>query len=88
MNTPTNHNQAICARIFMSDIQKEHLQKSEGKTAIVLYVVPRKNQPFGATHAVYQGIPGAKGEEHPVIGHARFYHSSTVPTELQQDLTL
>ena len=72
----------------MSDLDKSALEKDGGKTSVVLYVVPRSGQPAGATHAIYQGIPGRKGEEHPVVGHARFYHSSAVPVELQADLSL
>ena len=76
---------AICARIWMSDIDKSALEKDEGKTAMVIYVVPCSGLPFGATHAVYQGIPGRNGEEHPKIGHAKLYPDA-VPAELQTDL--
>ena len=82
-----NANQGICARLWMSDIDRDALEKDEGKTALVIYIVPRSGLPFGATHAVYQGIPGRKGEEHPRIGHAKLYPDS-VPAELQTDLPL
>jgi hypothetical protein len=72
----------------MSDLVKEALEKDGGKTSVVLYIVPRPGQPAGATHAIYQGVRGRKGEEHPVVGHARFYRSDAVPTELQSDLSL
>lgn len=83
MSTP----QGICARLWMSDLDKSALEKDEGKTAVVIYVVPRSGLPYGATHAVYQAIPGRKGEEHPRVGHAKFYPDA-VPAELQTDLPL
>lgn len=83
MNLPTNTKTCTCMKLFMSDIQRDHLEKSEGKTAIVLYIVPSKGLPYGATHVVYQGIPGAKPNEHPIIGHAKDYLSGAVPAELQ-----
>ena len=79
MNTPTDTNQGICIRLAMSDLVKEALEKEGGKTSVVLYIVPRPGLSFGATHAVFQGIPGRKGEEHPRVGHAKFYRSDTVP---------
>lgn len=88
MNIPTNTSQCICIRLSMSDLVKEALEKDNGKTSVVLYIVPRSNLPLGATHAIYQGIPGRKGEEHPRVGHAKFYRSDTVPSELQHDLPL
>jgi hypothetical protein len=83
MNTPTNHQQGICLRLTMSDLVKEALEKDAGKTSVVLYIVPRSGQPYAATHAIYQGVPGAKGEEHPRVGFARFYRSDAIPAELQ-----
>lgn len=80
-----SNQQGICARLWMSDIDKSALEKDEGRTAVVIYIVPRKGLPYGATHAVYQAIHGRKGEEHPVIGHARFYEDA-VPAELQDEL--
>ena len=88
MNTPIDSNQGICLRLSMSDLVKDALEKDGGKTSVVLYIVPRSGQPAGATHAVYQGVRGCKGEEHPVVGHARFYRSDAIPAELQTDLPL
>lgn len=88
MNTPTNYQQGVCVRLTMSDLNKEALEKDAGKTSVVLYIVPRPDQPAGATHAIYQGIPGAKSEEHPRVGFARFYRSDAIPSELQTDLPL
>lgn len=75
----------ICARLFLGEIEKSALEVDEGKKSMVIYVVPRSGLPYGATHAVYQGIQGKQGEEHPVIGHARFYPDA-VPSELQNEL--
>lgn len=80
-------NQAVCLRLTMSDLDRSALEKDEGKTSVILYVVPRKGQPYGATHAIYQGIAGRKGEDHPVVGHAKFYPNA-VPNELQHSLPL
>ena len=88
MNTPTDTNQGICIRLSMSDLVKDALEKEGGKTSVVLYIVPRPGLPYAATHAVFQGIPGKRGEEHPVVGHARFYRSDAIPQNLQNDLPL
>jgi hypothetical protein len=77
-----------CIEIAMSDIDREALTKVDGKTKIVVYVVPRANLPRGATHAVYQAIRGRKGEEHPRIGTAILYTTEHVPAELQTEFTL
>lgn len=88
MNSPVNTNHGACLRLTMSDLVKEALEKDQGKTSVVLYIVPRQGQPAGATHAIYQGIPGRNGEEHPLVGFARFYRSDAIPAELQTDLPL
>ena len=88
MNTPIDTNQCFCIRLSMSDLVKEALEKDGGKTSIVLAIVPRRNQPFAATHAAYQLVRGRKGEEHPKVGFVRFYRSDAVPEELQHDLDL
>lgn len=88
MNTPIDTNQGICLRLSMSDLVKEALEKDGGKTSVVLYIVPRKDQPAGATHAAYQAIRGRTGEEHPVVGHAKFYRSDAIPAELQPEFKL
>jgi len=68
MNSPVNTNHGACLRLTMSDLVKEALEKDQGKTSVVLYIVPRQGQPAGATHAIYQGIPGRNGEDHPESG--------------------
>ncbi len=88
MNNTIDYDKGVCVRIFMSDLVKEALEKQNGKTSVVLAIVPRPGLPFGATHAVYQHIRGRKGEEHPVVGHAVFYERSVIPAELQPDLSL
>lgn len=70
-------------RLFMANIQKEHLEKSEGGTSIVLYLIPKEGLPYGASHEVIQAIPGQKGGALPIIGHAKDYLSGAVPKELQ-----
>jgi hypothetical protein len=74
-------NQGTCIRLTMSDLDREALTKSNGKTSVVLYIVPRAGLPQGATHQVYQGIPGKRGGDHLVVGDAVFY-SNAVPKEL------
>lgn len=63
----------------MSDIDRDALEKHEGKTGIVLYIQPEAGLPHGATHAVYQGMALLKRPA-KVIGHARFYAAKTNPT--------
>jgi hypothetical protein len=82
MNNPINSTQGICIRLSMSDLVKEAIETDGTKKSVVLYIVPRSGQPAGATHAVYQGIRERKGSEHPHVGHARFYISSAIPTDL------
>jgi hypothetical protein len=65
----------------MSDLDRSALEKINGKTSVVLYIVPRAGLPQGATHQVYQGIPGKRGGEHLVVGDAVFY-SNAVPGDL------
>lgn len=67
-------------RLIMSDLDRAALEKVDGKTAVVLYIVPRCNQPGGSTHAVYQGIRGRR--DHPQVGHALFYQTTDVPQHL------
>jgi len=74
-------NQGTCIRLTMSDLNREALTKSNGKTSVVLYIVPRAGLPDGATHQVYQGIPGKRGGDHLVVGDAVFYKDA-VPGEL------
>lgn len=81
--------QGTCMRLYMSDLDKGALEKDAGKTAVVLYIVPRKGLPQGATHAVYQHVPGKKGEDHPRVGFARPYrNTSNVPAYLQDSLDM
>jgi hypothetical protein len=82
-------NQATCMRLYMSDLDKTALEKDAGKTAVILYIVPRKKLPQGATHAVYQHVPGRTGEQHPIVGFARPYRSpSSTPAYLQDSLDM
>ena len=74
-------NQGTCIRLTMSDLNREALTKSNGKTSVVLYIVPRAGLPDGATHQVYQGIPGKRGGDHLVVGDACFY-GDAVPGDL------
>jgi hypothetical protein len=74
-------NQGTCIRLTMSDLDREALTKSNGKTSVVLYIVPRAGLPDGATHRVYQGIPGKRGGDHLVVGDACFYDNA-VPGDL------
>ena len=80
MNAITEH-PATCIRLTMSDLDRAALTKANGKTSVVLYIVPRSGLPDGATHAVYQGIPGKRGGDHLVVGDACFY-GEAVPREL------
>ena len=74
-------------RLYMSNLDKTALEKDAGKTAVVLYIVPRPGLPQGATHAVYQRVPGKTGEQHPVVGYARPYgNKGKGPIYLQDDL--
>lgn len=76
-------------RLYMSDLDKTALEKDSGKTAVVLYIVPRKDLPQGATHAVYQHVPGKTGEQHPIVGFARPYRDrSGMPAYLQDSLDM
>lgn len=82
-------NQGTCLRLYMSDLDKTALEKDAGKTAVVLYIVPRSGLPQGATHAVYQHVPGKTGEQHPVVGFARPYRNrGSVPACLQDSLDM
>jgi hypothetical protein len=74
-------NQGTCIRLTMSDLDRSALTKADGKTSVVLYIVPRAGLPQGATHRVYQGIPGKRGGDHLVVGDAVFYKDA-VPGEL------
>jgi len=82
MNRPITHQHAVCIELTMSDLDKTALTKRSGKTSVVLYIVPRDNTPEGATHTIYQGVPGLKGEQHPKVGYARFYAPMNIPTDL------
>lgn len=88
MNIPTNSAQGICLRLYLSDIDKGAIEIDGGKKSIVIAIVPRSNQPEGATHAAYQLIHGRSGEDHPVVGHAKFYRTEHIPAELQLDIQL
>lgn len=70
-----------CIRLTMSDLDRSALTKADGKTSVVLYIVPRAGLKNGATHAVFQGIPGKRGGEHLVVGDACFY-GDAVPGDL------
>ena len=70
-----------CIRLTMSDLDRAALTKSNGKTSVVLYIVPRAGLPDGATHRVYQGIPGKRGGDHLIVGDACFYDNA-VPGDL------
>jgi hypothetical protein len=74
-------NKGTCIRLTMSDLDRSALEKIKGKTSVVLYIVPRAGLPDGATHQVYQGIPGKRGGEHLVVGDAAFY-ANAVPGDL------
>lgn len=70
-------------RLIMPDVQREHLEiLPDGRKALPIAIVPRSNLPAGATHAVYQLIPGLTKEEHPVIGYAKPYGNSANPKPL------
>jgi hypothetical protein len=82
-------NQGTCMRLYMSDLDKAAIEKDAGKTAVVLYIVPRKGLPQGATHAVYQHVPGKIGEEHHTVGFARPYRDRKLtPAYLQDSLDM
>jgi hypothetical protein len=74
-------NQGTCIRLTMSDLDRAALTKSNGKTSVVLYIVPRAGLPDGATHQVYQRIPGRKGEDHLIVGDGVCY-GGAVPGDL------
>jgi hypothetical protein len=73
--------QGTCIRLTMSDLDRSALEKKQGKTSVVLYIVPRAGLKDGATHQVYQGIPGKRAGDHLVVGDAVFYKDA-VPGEL------
>jgi hypothetical protein len=67
-------------RLIMPEVQRDHLEiLPDGKKALPIAIVPRSNLPDGATHAVYQLIPGRSQEEHPVIGYAKPYGNAGTP---------
>lgn len=88
MNIPIQSSQSICLRLYLSNIDKTAIDNDGGSKSIVLAIVPRLNQPEGATHAAYQLIHGRRGEDHLVVGHAKLYRSEHIPSALQLDIRL
>lgn len=67
-------------RLIMPEVQRDHLEiLPDGRKALPIAIVPRSNLPDGATHAVYQLIPGLANGEHPVIGYAKPYGKAANP---------
>jgi hypothetical protein len=78
MNTPLHTNHGACLRISLGDIDRSALEDDGGRKSFPVAIVPRKGLPAGATHAVYQIVKGKTGEEHPVVGHAKFYSTAAI----------